>query len=203
MSMILRSSPTSPFVRKVRMAILHLKLTDKIATTGVDLMNSDDALRKENPLGKIPALITAEGRAIYDSRVILEYLDNLAGGGIIIPDGWPARLDALTLQALCDGITDACILIVYEGRHRPAAIHHPPWLDYQRGKIVRGLAAFAKAPPDPAHFNVATIAAACMLGYVDLRKPVDWREDFSALVSWLDAFRAKHPEYDATVPPQS
>jgi len=203
MPMILRGSPMSPFARKARMAILHLKLSEKVEFVRADPMNPDDVLRQDNPLGKIPVLMTEDGKAVYDSRVILEYLDHVAGGGIIIPDGWPARLNTLTLQAMCDGVMDACILIVYEGRHRPAAIHHPPWLDHQRGKVVRGLAAFAKAPPDPAHFDVGTITAACMLGYLDMRKQVDWRKDFAALVPWLDAFRAKHPEFDATTPPES
>jgi len=203
MPMILRGSPMSPFARKARMAILHLKLSEKVEFARADPMNPDDVLRRDNPLGKIPVLMTEDGKAVYDSRVILEYLDHVAGGGIIIPDGWPARLNTLTMQAMCDGVMDACILIVYEGRHRPAAIHHPPWLDYQRGKVVRGLAAFAKAPPDPAHFDVGTITAACMLGYLDMRKQVDWRKDFAALVPWLDAFRAKHPEFDATTPPET
>jgi len=200
MPMILRGSPMSPFARKARMAILRLGLSEKISFVRADPMNPDDVLRQDNPLGKIPVLMSGDGKAIYDSRVILEFLDHMAGGGIIIPDGWPARLNTLTLQAMCDGIMDACILIIYEGRHRPATIHHPPWLDYQRGKVVRGLAAFAKAPPDPAHFDVGTIAAACMFGYLDTRKQVDWRKDFAALVPWLDAFRAKHPEFDATAP---
>lgn len=200
MPMILRATPMSPFGRKVRMAILHLGLAGKVEIVKADPMNPDDVLRQDNPLGKIPVLIAEDGKAVYDSRVILEYLDHVAGGGIIVPDGWPARLNTLTLQAMCDGIMDACILIVYEGRHRPAAIHHPPWLDYQRGKVVRGLTAFAKAAPDPAKFNVGTIAAACMLGYLDARRQVDWRNDFPQLVPWLDAFRARHPEYDATAP---
>jgi glutathione S-transferase len=203
MPMILRGSPMSPFARKVRMAILHLGLAKKIEFVRADTMNPDDVLRQNNPLGKIPVLLTEDGKAVYDSSVILEYLDHAAGGGIIIPDGWPARLDTLTMQAMCDGVMDACILIIYEARHRPAAIHHQPWLDYQRGKVVRGLMAFAKAPPDPARFDVGTIAAACMLGYLDLRRQVDWRNDFSELVPWLDAFRAKHSEFDATVPPES
>ena len=196
--MLLRASPLSPFARKVRMAILHLGLAERITFVRSDPMNPQDVLRQDNPLGKIPVLITDDDNAVYDSRVILEYLDHVAGGGIIIPDGWPARRDALTLQALCDGILDAAILIVYESRHRPADIHHPPWLDYQRGKIVRSLAALAKKPPDPAHFNIGTIAAACMLGYLDFRRQVDWRADFPALISWLNAFRAAHKEFDAT-----
>ena len=201
MTMILRGSPMSPFARKARMAILHLGLSDKIEFVKADPMNPDDVLRQDNPLGKIPVLITSDRKAVYDSRVILEYLDHVAGGGIIIPDGWPARLDTLTMQAMCDGVMDACILIVYEARHRPAEIHHQPWLDYQRGKVVRGLAAFAKAPPDPARFDVGTLTAACMLGYLDMRRQVDWRKDFAELVPWLDAFAAKHPEFAATAPP--
>ncbi len=203
MPMILRATPMSPFGRKVRMSILHLRLSGKVEIVKADPMNPDDVLRQDNPLGKIPVLIADDGNAIYDSRVILEYLDHVAGGGIIMPDGWPARLNALTLQAMCDGVMDACILIVYEGRHRPAAIHHPPWIDYQRGKVVRGLTAFAKAAPDPSYFNVGTVAAACMLGYLDARRQVDWRSDFPQLVPWLDAFRANHPEYDATAPTDS
>jgi hypothetical protein len=96
---------------------------------------------------------------------------------------------------------DASLLIVYEARHRPPAIHHQPWVDYQRGKVVRGLAALAKTPPDPARFEVGAVAAACALGYLDLRRQVAWRGEFSVLVSWLDAFRASHPEFDATLPP--
>jgi glutathione S-transferase len=197
--MLLRASPLSPFARKVRMAILRLGLAKRVTDVRADPMNPQDVLRQDNPLGKIPVLITDDDHAVYDSRVILEYLDHVAGGGVIIPDGWPARREALTLQALCDGILDAGILIVYESRHRPADIHHPPWLDYQRGKISRSLAAVAKKPPDAAHFNVGTIAAACMLGYLDFRRQVDWRAEFPALVPWLDAFRAAHKEFDATV----
>jgi glutathione S-transferase len=196
--MILRSSPASPFARKVRMAILHLNLSDKVEIVAADTSNPDDALRIDNPVGKIPILVTEDGKAIYDSPVILEYLDHKAGGGIIIPDGWPARLDVLTLHALCDGIMDASLLIVYEARHRPPAINHQPWIDYQTEKVVRGLRALVKSPPDPVRFDIGTIAAACALSYLDLRKQVAWRSEFPALVPWLDAFRAKHPEFDAT-----
>jgi glutathione S-transferase len=197
---LLRATPMSPFGRKVRMAISRLGLWDRIEMVKADPLDPNDVLRRDNPLGKIPTLITDDGKAVYDSRVILEYLDHVAGGGKLIPATWPARLEALTLQAMGDGVMDACILIVYEGRHRPEALHHPPWLDYQRGKVIRGLTAFAKQPADPARFDVGTITAACMLGYLDLRKQVDWRPEFPTLVGWLDQFSAKHPEFDATVP---
>ncbi len=201
MPMLLRSAPASPFTRKVRMAILHLGLADKVEMVATDTSNPDDALLTDNPLGKIPVLVTEDGRVIYDSSVILEYLDHKAGGGIIIPDGWPARLDSLIMHAMCDGIMEASLLIVYEARHRPPAIQHQPWLDFQRAKVVRGLMALAKAPPDPARFEIGALAAACALGYLDLRKQVTWRSEIPALVPWLDAFRASHPEFDATKAP--
>jgi glutathione S-transferase len=197
---LLRATPMSPFGRKVRMAISRLGLWDRIEMVKADPMDPNDVLRRDNPLGKIPTLITDDGKSVYDSRVILEYLDHLAGGGRLIPTTWPARVETLTLQAMADGVMDASILIVYEARHRPEALHHQPWLDYQRGKVVRGLTAFAKQPADPAKFDVGTITAACMLGYLDVRKQVDWRPEFPALVEWLDQFRAKHPEFDATAP---
>jgi glutathione S-transferase len=195
---LLRVTPMSPFGRKVRMAISRLGLWDRIETVKADPMDAADPLRRDNPLGKIPTLVTDDGKPVFDSRVILEYLDHVAGGGKLIPAAWPERIEALTLQAMCDGVMDACILIVYEARHRPAALHHEPWLDYQRGKVVRGLASFAKQPPDAARFDVGTITAACMLGYLDFRKQVDWRPEFPVLVGWLDQFRARHPEFDAT-----
>jgi glutathione S-transferase len=195
---LLRVTPMSPFGRKVRMAISRLGLWDRIETVKADPMDAADPLRRDNPLGKIPTLVTDDGKPVFDSRVILEYLDHVAGGGKLIPAAWPERIETLTLQAMCDGVMDACILIVYEARHRPAALHHEPWLDYQRGKVVRGLASFAKQPPDAARFDVGTITGACMLGYLDLRKQVDWRPEFPVLVGWLDQFRARHPEFDAT-----
>jgi glutathione S-transferase len=195
---LLRVTPLSPFGRKVRMAISRLGLWDRIETVKADPMDAADPLRRDNPLGKIPTLVTDDGKPVFDSRVILEYLDHVAGGGKLIPAAWPERIETLTLQAMCDGVMDACILIVYEARHRPAALHHEPWLDYQRGKVVRGLAALAKQPPDAARFDVGTITAACMLGYLDFRKQVDWRPEFPVLVGWLDQFRARHPEFEAT-----
>lgn len=199
--MLLRATLTSPFGRKTRLAALRLGLADRMTVVDADPMNPADPLRRDNPLGKIPALILNSGQAIFDSRVILEYLDNLAGGNKIIPADFDERIKALTMQALCDGIMDAAILVVYEGRHRPAEIHHKPWLDYQRGKIERGLAALAADPPDPKSFDVGTITAACALGYIDWRKQVDWRALQPSLVTWLDTFRANFPEFDKTAAP--
>jgi glutathione S-transferase len=111
--MILRSSPASPFGRKVKMAAIVLGLMDKIEIVVANTLDPDDAIRKQNPLGKIPALTLDDGTTLYDSRVIVEYLDVQAGGGKIIPASGKDRFDALTLQALADGIMDAAILQIY------------------------------------------------------------------------------------------
>src|SRR6202142_2766988 len=138
--MILRSSPASPFGRKVRIAISLLGLADKIEVRETDLNDPADSLRVQNPLGKVPALIVDDGTVYYDSRVILEYLDHLAGGGPCIPRDAAARFAALRLQALCDGILEASLLIVYENRYRPADKHVQSWLDRQADKVTRGMA---------------------------------------------------------------
>ena len=173
--MLLRTTLTSPFGRKARMAAAHLGLDDRFTIANADALDPNDPLRSDNPLGKIPVLILNDGRALYDSRVILEYFDHLSGGGRILPADFDARIEALRAQALADGIMDAAILVVYEGRHRPKELHHEPWLDYQRGKIMRGLTALAADPPAADVVTVGSIATACALGYIDWRKQVDWR----------------------------
>jgi glutathione S-transferase len=198
---ILRTSITSPFGRKARVAATHLGLMDRFTIEPAEATNPDDPLRKDNPLGKMPVMTLDDGRKVYDSRVILEQLDHMAGAGKILPVEWDARLNALTLQALADGIMDAAILIVYEGRHRPAEIHHKPWLDYQLGKVERGLTWLATNQPDPKQVTVGTISTACALGYIDWRKQTDWRGNHPSLIKWLDAFRATAPSFDATTPP--
>jgi len=143
----LRSSPASPFVRKIRIAANVLGLDRDIATEPADTMNPSDSVRAQNPLGKIPALLLEDGTVLFDSRVILEYLDHRAGGGRIIPRDADARFSALRLQALADGVMDASVLLVYEGRWRPAERHEPKWIDLQAGKVARAFAALEAAPP--------------------------------------------------------
>ena len=196
--MLLRSTLTSPFGRKVRLAATRLRLIERMRIEPADPLDAADVLRHDNPLGKMPLLVLDDGRRLYDSRVILEHLDHLMGGGALLPRDWESRFDALPEQALADGIMDAAILVVYESRHRPKEIRHEPWLAYQGGKIERALDAFAAHPPDPEAFHVGTITLACALGYLDWRKQVDWRSTHAALVAWLDRFRANVPEFDAT-----
>lgn len=195
--MLLRCSLTSPFGRKVQVAAHHLGLIDRIEFVAADTLDPADPLRQDNPLGKMPVMILDDGRRIYDSRVILEHLDHLAGGGRILPADWDERLACLTLQALADGILDASLLVLYEER-RPEAERSPAWLERQRGKIRRGLAALDATPP---HLLVdaGTITVACMLNQLDRRKPLEWRGDHPALLAWFAAFAQATPAFTATI----
>ncbi len=197
--MILRSSASSPFVRKVRIAIRVLGLENEVEETPVALDDPSDTLRTQNPLGKIPALILEDGTCYYDSRVIVEYLDSLAGGDRLIPRESKARFDALRLQALCDGMFDASVLMVYEGRYRPPEMRVAAWIERQADKVARGLAAREAAPPgiDPTP-HVGQITLACVLGYRDLRFGLDWRNDHPRLHAWHDRFASQVPAFAAT-----
>jgi glutathione S-transferase len=201
--MILRTSPPSPFGRKARIAISLLGFDGDVKIEAADPTDANDSVRQQNPLGKIPVLIADDGTAYYDSRVILDYLDDRAGGGKIVPREAKARLAALRLQALCDGILDASILTVYEARWRPAEHHVAKWVDHQVGKVTRGLKALEALPLEfdadsKALPNVGQIALACVLGYRDLRFDGKWRADHPRLVGWLDKFAARVPAYAAT-----
>jgi glutathione S-transferase len=203
--MILRSSPASPFGRKVRISIAILGLDGEIRIEPADPTNVADTLRAQNPLGKIPVLIAEDGAAYYDSRVILEFLDERAGGGRIIPREARARLAALRLQALADGILDASILTVYEARWRAQERHEQKWLDHQAGKVTRALQMLEANPPLPDSAagslpNIGQIALACALGYRDFRFGDGWRADHPRLVAWLDDFAARVPAFSATAP---
>jgi len=199
---VLRSSPFSPFGRKVKIAASLLELKDRLSVVMADTQDPADDLRQQNPLGKIPVLILEDGRAIYDSRVIIEYLDHLAGGGRVIPTAADTRFEALTLQALADGITDAAILQVYEKRFRDPAQQSENWLSHQRGKMDRGLSALENGslPEIDAAPTIGVIALACALGYLDLRFD-GWRPDYPRLAEWLDAFEQQVPAFTATRPP--
>jgi len=199
--MILRSAAASPFGRKVRIAVALLGLDGDVRIEPADVLDPADSVRRQNPLGKVPTLVIEDGGAIYDSRVILEYLDHRAGGDRILPRAWDARLAALRLQALCDGILDASILLVYEGRWRPAERHEQKWVAHQTDKVARALAVLEAAPPPlDAVPSVGQIALACTLGYLDFRFAGRWRADHPRLVAWLDAFAARVPAYAATAP---
>jgi glutathione S-transferase len=199
--LVLRSSPASPFGRKVKIAAAVLGLRDRFTIEVADTMDAHDSLRTQNPLGKIPALVFPNGDVLYDSRVIVEYFDSLAGGERIIPAA-PERFNVLRLQALADGITDAAVLRVYEDRYREEGHRSQRWLAHQTGKVDRGLAALEPGPlPEIGDMpHVGAIALACTLGYLDLRAP-GWRPIYPNLAAWLGTFEQNVPAFAETRAP--
>jgi glutathione S-transferase len=196
--LVLRSAPPSPFGRKVKITAALLGLSDRISVENADTSDPHDRLRTQNPLGKIPTLILENGETLYDSRLIVEYLDALAGGGRLIPMGW-ARFEALRQQALADGAMDAALLQVYEARWRPEEQRNQKWLDHQREKVERALRVAEETLSTPApSFHVGHVALACALGYLDLRFEGRWRRSHPRLVAWLDDFEARVPAFAKT-----
>lgn len=198
--MILCSSPSSPFVRKCTMSAMILGLIDQIDVVPANTRDPMDAMRNENPLGKIPTLIADDGLRLYDSPVICEYLDMKAGGGKLLPAG-DARWPVLKLQALADGILDAAILQVYERRFRTEDKVHQPWLDMQQSKVDGALDWLeANTPETGAHPTIGDVTLACALDYLDFRFEGKWREGRPKLAAWLEAFAKAVPAYGETKP---
>ena len=198
--MKLRHNPASPYVRKVMVVAHELGLASRIELldTAVSPVTTNETLAGENPLMKIPALVTDDGQVLFDSPVICEYLDSLAGGGKIFPTG-KARWTALRQQALGDGILDALILCRYEIAARPEERRFAGWTDGQMKKAHQGLAALEKE--DLSGRTIGTITAGCTFGYLDFRFPNDgWRNRHSKLAEWYKAIEAT-PAMQATEPP--
>jgi glutathione S-transferase len=196
--LVLRSSPASPFGRKVKIAASILGLKERIQVLPADTNDAQDPLRRQNPLGKIPTLILEDGSALYDSRVIVEYLDFLGGGGRVIPAAPGPRFAALTRQALADGIMDAALLQIYETRFRDPSQYVAKWLDHQAGKVERSLGDLEAALPGEGALDIGAIALACALGYLDLRFAGRWRAAHPRLVAWLDAFAGAVSAFEET-----
>ncbi|HTR14683.1 MAG TPA: glutathione S-transferase family protein [Roseiarcus sp.] len=195
--LVLRSNPASPFVRKVRIVAARLNLDDRIELSDADTSDPADPLRTQNPLGKIPALILENGEVLYDSAVIVEYLDWLAGGGKVIPTDPASRFRSLTRQALADGICEAAVILRYEALWREPERRSEKWMAHQSDKIARALAASENDPPEELD-DVGTIALACALGYLDLRFEGAWRALHPKLVAWLEVFAETTPSFEAT-----
>ena len=197
------SSPASPFVRKVRIAAAVKGLDKSIEFIDPAKETARaDALRAANPLAKIPTARLADGTLIYDSHVICEYLDSLAPAPFLFPPAGPARFATLTLAALADGIAEAAILIVYEGRFRPKELWHQEWVDRQQTKVDAALDMLeAKTPDWSTQPDYGHITLACALGFLDLRHGGKWRATHPKLVGWLERFAAAVPSFAATAPP--
>lgn len=188
-------APPSPFVRKVRVLAHEIGLIDRIEHVDVALtpIASDQALNAENPLGKIPCLVTDDGMALYDSRVACEYLDTLHDGPKMFPAEGGNRWRALTRQALCDGLLDAAVITRYETFLRPEALQWREWIDAQLGKVRRALDQLEAAAPAPGCApDIGAIAAGVACGYVDFRYPDEgWRDSRPRLAAWYEKFAAR------------
>lgn len=192
-------SPASPFVRKVRVTAHELGLSEKIELISITLtpVSPHEELRSNNPLGKIPALLTDDGATLYDSPVICEYLDTLAGGNRIFPAAGAARWTALRRQALADGIMDAAVLTRYEEAVRPKELRWQNWVDGQLLKIRTALDVLERENLQGT-FDIGTISIACALSYLDLRFASEgWRGSRPRLADWA-ATIAKRPSLAAT-----
>jgi glutathione S-transferase len=175
--------PISPFVRKVLIVAEENGLGGQVETVMTDTL--DEALRVVNPLCKIPVLTLHDGTALYDSRVICEYLDCL-GLDALLPLGGEARWQARLLEALGDGIADATLRIVMENR-RPEDDRHRDVIERQTRAVAAGLAQ-AERLLRPDRFTLGEAALASAISYLELRLPAqDWRAAHPALAAWYDA----------------
>jgi len=201
--MRLYTSPTTPFGRKVMVLILEAGLKERIKLSEVsgNPLDPGSLPITRNPLGKIPALDCDDGAAIYDSRVICRYLDDLAQAGLY--PAAPLLWETLTLEATADGILEAALLMVYENRMRPEDKRLPAWVDAQWAKIARALDAIESdwMRHLAGRLDMAHVAVGCALGYLDFRLDARrWRDGRPRLTVWSNTF-AKRPSMLATAPP--
>ena len=176
-------SPTSPFVRKVMATAIAAGVEGRIEKTTTNPWESPPALLAQNPLSKVPCLVTDDGLALFDSPVICDYLASL-GDGTLLPSTGPARWRALKQQATADGIMDAAIIRRMEAA-RPEDAERASNMARQSQVMANGLAALEAEPPGEA-LDLGTITVACCLGYLDLRFAHEpWRETHPALASWF------------------
>jgi glutathione S-transferase len=197
---------TSPYVRKVRIVMAEKKLDYQFVLEDVW---ANDAIVASNPLGKVPCLIMEGGEAVFDSRVIVEYLDALSPVGKLIPGSGRERAEVRTWEALADGLMDAAILARLEktwpGRNEGE--RSQAWIERQMGKIDAALAAMAKGLGDKPycagiHLTLADIAVGCALGYLDFRFPqIDWRKHHLSLAGLADKLEQR-PSFIDSAPPK-
>jgi glutathione S-transferase len=203
--MKLYTSSTSPYARKVRIALAEKKIECELVEESP--WEADTTIPRYNPLGKVPVLLMDDGTALYDSRVIVEYLDTVSPVSRLIPEPSRQRIAVKRWEALADGICDAAVTIVREAK-RPAKQQSREWIDRHRQKIDLGVRELASELSEKAWCNgeaysLADIAAGCALGYLDLRHPtIDWRTDYPNLVKLVEKL-AKRPSFAETAPPAS
>lgn len=196
-------SPTSPYVRKVMVTAIEKGLDGQIEklAAAASPVKADMTLAAKNPLGKVPCLITDDGRALFDSAVITSYIDTLKAPHLI-PSDPKSRFDCLTLESLADGFLDAGILLRYEHAMRPEPKRWDDWVNGQMGKIERAMDAlettYSSQLTGP--LTVGQIAVACALGWFDFRYGhVDWRKSRPKLAAFAKAM-GERPSMKATMP---
>jgi glutathione S-transferase len=201
--MKLYTSPTSPYARKVRVVLTEKKIECEFVDQ--DPWSAETMIPQFNPLGKIPVLVLDDGTELYDSRVIVEYLDTVSPVSRLIPEPSRQRIAVRRWEALADGICDAAIVVVREQK-RPAKQQSKEWIERHVQQIHRGVQDMARELDDRAwcsgeQYSLADIATGCALGYLDLRHPaIDWRTAFPNLVRLADKL-AKRPSFAETAPP--
>jgi len=185
--MKLIGSVPSPYVRKVRVVMAEKKLEYEFVQE--DVWASDTTISASNPLGKVPCLVMEGGEALFDSRVIVEYLDTLSPVGKLIPSSGRERTEVKTWEALADGLLDAAITARLEANWpgRSEAERSQAWIDRHLGKVHGSLAAMSQGLGDKpyccgTHLNLSDLAVGCALGYLDFRFPhIGWRQDYANL----------------------
>src|SRR5450755_4775395 len=201
--MKLYTAVTSPYARKVRVVLTEKKIECEYVDDNPWV--AETAVPQFNPLGKVPVLILDDGTALYDSRVIVEYLDTVSPVSRLIPEPSRQRIAVKRWEALADGICDAAVAIVLETK-RPAKQQNAESLARQQQKIDRGLAEFANELGDKPWccgdaYTLADIAAGCALAYLDLRHPsIDWRSEYPSLLKLSEKLE-KRQSFQDTIPP--
>ena len=197
------ASPTSPYVRKVRIALAEKKIEYQMVDASP--WELGNPVHEWSPLGKVPVLVLDDGTQLFDSRVIVEYIDTVSPVSRLIPEPNRQRIEVKRWEALADGICDATQAIVLESR-RPAKQQNQGWVDRQRQKIGAGVAELARELEEKSwcngeSYSLADLATGCALGYLDLRYPeLDWRRDYPNLARLADKL-AKRPSFLETAPP--
>jgi glutathione S-transferase len=186
---------TSPYVRKVMVVAHECGLASRIETTFLrpNPTAPDATLSQDNPLSKIPTLLTDDGLTLYDSGVICDYLDSLHDGPKLIPQAGAARWNTLRVQALCNGILEAAILVFYEKTMRPEALHWAPWMEGQTKKATQGLDALEREVASfGSDVDLGQICTGATLGWLEFRSVVgDVRKGRPALSAWYARFNER------------
>ena len=202
--MKLIASPTSPYARKVRIALVEKRIDCEFVQDSP--WSPETKVTVHNPLGKVPVLVLDDGTSLYDSRVIVEYLDTVSPVSRLIPEPSRQRIAVKRWEALADGICDAAVAVVLEGK-RPARQQSKEWIARQRDKIDRGVRELATELEDKPWCNgeaytLADIAAGCALGYLELRHPdIDWRNAYPNLEKLAEKL-SKRQSFQDSAPPQ-